>query len=320
MARRRKNEKSLEELAFGLIAFVIFASIVSPTLRKQLLSLFSTIFGFVILFGLLGIIAYLVKLMINKSKNHPIQSEIRRRDPNPNPAPYPPLNPAPNPIHPQSTNTPNQPYVNNGLAPPDYHINNDLSLQYVPEQRKWDVSVLKEIEWKRFETVCTEFLRIAGFVATETNIGADGGVDIRVHKPEVENSEGIIQCKAWNTYNVGVKPVRELFGIMAAERISTGILMTSGSFTLEAVEWAKGKVNLIGGEKFIGLIKKLSEENQKGLLDVALEGDYRTPTCPQCDVKLILREVKKGRNEGGKFWGCVNYPRCKQTLIYKEAQ
>ena len=115
-----------------------------------------------------------------------------------------------------------------------------------------------------------------------------------------------------------MKAIRELFGVMASERIGTGIFMTSGGFTAEAKEWAKGKINLIDGQKFIGHIKKLSEENQQKLLDITLQGDYKTPTCPQCDVKLTLRESKKGRSEGGKFWGCVNYPRCKQTLVYKE--
>jgi len=185
--------------------------------------------------------------------------------------------------------------------------------------RTWDVSVLKEIEWKRFEKVCTEYLRMSGFIAKETKVGADGGVDIIVSKASDDTFKGIVQCKAWNTYKVGVKPIRELFGIMAADRIGTGVFMTSGDFTSEAEEFAKGKINLVWGEKFINQIKKLSDEDQKWLLNVALEGDYKTPTCPQCDVKMALRESSKGRNAGGHFWGCVRYPRCKQTLIYKEA-
>lgn len=184
--------------------------------------------------------------------------------------------------------------------------------------RVWDVSILREIEWKRFEAVCTGYLNIAGYVAQETNTGADGGVDIRVSKPGDEKFKGIVQCKAWNTYKVGIKPIRELFGIMAADRISTGILITSGDFTAEAEKFASGKITLVCGEKFINLIKKLSQSDQEWLLDVALEGDYRTPTCPHCDIKMTLREVAKGRNVGGKFWGCVRYPRCKQTLVYKK--
>lgn len=173
------------------------------------------------------------------------------------------------------------------------------------------------IEWKRFETVTREFLTMTGYDAHETKVGADGGVDIRVTKRGTDAFQGIVQCKAWNTYRVGVKPVRELYGVMAAEKIKNGMLITSGTFTSEAEEFAKEKIMLIPGWKFLEYIRKLPEEKQQRLLEIALEGDCRTPTCPQCDIKMKLRESKKGRNAGEQFWGCVRYPRCKQTLIYK---
>lgn len=185
----------------------------------------------------------------------------------------------------------------------------------LPQQ--WGESVLQMIEWKRFEIVTKEFLNMTGFDAQETKVGADGGVDIRVTKRGNDTFQGIVQCKAWNAYKVGVKPVRELYGIMAAEKISNGMLITSGTFTADAEEFAKGKVTLIPGWKLLELIRKLPEEKRQRLLEVALEGDYQTPTCPQCDIKMTLRESKKGRSTGGLFWGCVRYPRCKQTLIYK---
>ena len=130
---------------------------------------------------------------------------------------------------------------------------------------------------------------------------------------------GIIQCIAWNTYKVGIKIVRDLFGVMAAERIRMGMIITSGEFTGEAEEFGKAnKLKLVSGGQFLELIKRMPEEKQQHLLNVALEGDYSTPTCPQCYVKLVKRESSKGRNTGGYFWGCVNYPRCKQTLICKQ--
>lgn len=186
-----------------------------------------------------------------------------------------------------------------------------------PIPQYWSESVLQMIEWKRFEIVTKEFLNMTGYEARETMVGADGGVDIRVTKRGDDAFQGIVQCKAWNAYKVGVKPVRELYGVMAAEKIRNGMLITSGTFTADAEEFAKGKVMLIPGWKFLELIRKLPEEKRQRLLEVALEGDYQTPTCPQCDIKMALRESKKGRNAGEHFWGCVRYPRCKQTLIYK---
>ena len=35
--------------------------------------------------------------------------------------------------------------------------------------------------------------------------------------------------------------------------------------------------------------------------------------CPRCGSKLKLRTAKKGRNQGGQFWGCEKFPRCRYT-------
>jgi restriction system protein len=292
MARRR-NEKSVPELALGICMFAVAITMFNPKLREQIFSTFATIVAVFIVLGIIGgAIYFIAQDLIAKTKS--ASAPFKR-------------SPLLKPVD-EYTGGPSL----------NFDAEKQISATDIDKTQTWDVSILKEIEWKRFEKICTEYLRMAGYIAQETNIGADGGVDIHVKKPSDENFKGIVQCKAWNTYKVGVKPIRELFGIMAAERISTGIFITSGDFTSEAEEFAKGKINLVWGEKFINLIKKLSEDDQKGLLDVALDGDYRTPTCPQCDIKMALRESKKGRNAGGQFWGCVRYPQCRQTLIYKE--
>lgn len=40
--------------------------------------------------------------------------------------------------------------------------------------------------------------------------------------------------------------------------------------------------------------------------------------CPKCRSKLVLRVAKRGRNPGGKFWGCSRYPKCRGTREYLE--
>lgn len=139
-----------------------------------------------------------------------------------------------------------------------------------PKPTKWTDFVLTEIEWKRFEVVTKEFLKMTGYEAQETRIGADGGVDIRVTKSGVVDFKGIVQCKAWNSYKVGVKPVRELFGVMAAEKASTGMFITSGDFTTEAEDFANGRITLVSGSRFLALIKKMPDDNQRNFLKLLL--------------------------------------------------
>lgn len=33
--------------------------------------------------------------------------------------------------------------------------------------------------------------------------------------------------------------------------------------------------------------------------------------CPKCGAKLIVREVKRGKNKGNSFYGCSNFPQCR---------
>lgn len=38
------------------------------------------------------------------------------------------------------------------------------------------------------------------------------------------------------------------------------------------------------------------------------------PMCPKCGVPMVMREAKKGSNAGSSFFGCPNYPRCKEIV------
>lgn len=38
------------------------------------------------------------------------------------------------------------------------------------------------------------------------------------------------------------------------------------------------------------------------------------PSCPKCGVPMVARVAKKGTNAGQSFYGCPNYPRCKEIV------
>lgn len=182
----------------------------------------------------------------------------------------------------------------------------------------WSPEILSALEWKRFETVCAKYLRMIGYDPKETRIGADGGVDIWIYKEGDDRPFGIVQCKAWNSYKVGVKPVRELYGVMSSEKVDNGLFITSGEYTSEAITFAEGKlITLFSGQEFLAKIKSLAENDQKTLLNLATAGDYRTPTCPQCGIKMTLRNGADGKRA---FWGCVKFPKCRATLVYKKSE
>lgn len=42
--------------------------------------------------------------------------------------------------------------------------------------------------------------------------------------------------------------------------------------------------------------------------------------CPACGSQMKLRTAKRGRNAGGQFWGCSNYPSCKETVEFNSGE
>ncbi len=41
--------------------------------------------------------------------------------------------------------------------------------------------------------------------------------------------------------------------------------------------------------------------------------DNAAPLCPKCGIPMVLRTVTQGEHKGKQFYGCVNYPRCREV-------
>jgi restriction system protein len=180
------------------------------------------------------------------------------------------------------------------------------------DSRTWTAELLKHIEWRRFEELCRAYFEATGFTTSIGQSRADGGVDICLSSAASTSPSVLVHCKAWDAYRVGIKPVRELREAMALASIGNAILVTPGRFTQEAVALAaKEKIELIDGAALLGKLVDMPPEQSLALLKLARQGDFLTPTCPCCSVKMTSRKSTQG---GRKFWGCINYPRCKQTF------
>lgn len=176
----------------------------------------------------------------------------------------------------------------------------------------WSLELIRDLEWKRFEDVCQQFYEMKGIRSETTALGPDGGIDIRLYQDDSGLATSIVQCKAWGERFVGVKPVRELLGVMTHEKIGKAFFMTSGSYSDEAKVVAEAnRITLIDGSLLLMMIQRLPAEKSEALLAFATSGDYTTPTCPSCGVKMKVVVGTGGRPD---FWGCRNYPRCRQKL------
>jgi restriction system protein len=183
---------------------------------------------------------------------------------------------------------------------------------------------LEGITWKEFEILVGEAFRLQGYQVTENHAGgADGGIDLVLRKG---NEKFFVQCKQWKAFTVGVTIVRELYGVMAAERAVGGFVVTSGKFTKDAEEFAKGRnVELIDGPKLMTMIRAAQAARKSSATAprpaapapakpiLAPSPARVTPSCPVCSKSMVQRTAKKGANAGQSFWGCTGYPSCRGT-------
>lgn len=175
---------------------------------------------------------------------------------------------------------------------------------------QWSPEALRALEWKRFELLCARYYEAVGFKSETLAAGPDGGIDVKLYKIDPNKPLAVVQCKAWSETPVGVKEVRELLGVMAHEKVSRGIFITTSEYTADALAFgAANPIQLLDGPAFAQKLLELPADKQQALRAFAFEGDYRTPTCASCGVKMVRREGKRGA-----FWGCVRYPQCRSTL------
>ena len=58
----------------------------------------------------------------------------------------------------------------------------------------------------------------------------------------------------------------------------------------------------------------------QGLLKVVDEPVEEVPLCPDCGIEMVLRTAQKGAYAGRQFYGCPNFPQCRQTMPYPLVQ
>lgn len=173
------------------------------------------------------------------------------------------------------------------------------------------ISDIAELDWMEFEALLGEFYRQQGYsVKQKLSHGSDGGIDIKLTK---DGKVSLVQCKHWKKQKVGVKVLRELYGVLLDSRADKMIVITSGEFTLDAQQFAQHKeFDLINGVQLVSMLAQTQEYdtplgNGKSIETTSLS------TCPKCGSKLTLRTTRKGAKTGTQFYGCIGFPKCRYT-------
>jgi restriction system protein len=179
---------------------------------------------------------------------------------------------------------------------------------------------LLTMPWQEFEQLVGEAYRRQGYRVTDRGgAGADGGIDLELR---AQDKTLVVQCKRWKTRTVGVELVRDLYGAMVGEEAHGAIFVTSGSYTPDAIDFARDKpIKLVDGRGLVELLKgvrdrapssarEASARTGAPLVVTTAEGPI---TCPKCGSAMVRRVAKQGASAGGVFWGCSQFPSCRGT-------
>ncbi|MCY4029624.1 MAG: restriction endonuclease [Acidobacteria bacterium] len=179
--------------------------------------------------------------------------------------------------------------------------------------RQTGLASIRALSWREFEELVAEAYRRDGYRVVENDEpGPDGGVDIRLRR---NGALHLVQCKNWLTRRVGVRVVREVYGVLAAERAQQAVIVCSGDFTEDARRFAAGKpIRLVDGEAQLALVQGVRPASGAATPspdpDLADRTDTR-PLCPRCGGRLVVRTAKRGDHAGRRFLGCETFPRCR---------
>lgn len=159
------------------------------------------------------------------------------------------------------------------ILPP---VSQDESVAAVAEdiEENTRVYVLKkiaqELKGHPFADFIAHLLNTMGYRTRVSPPGPDGGIDIVAHKDELGFEPPIIKVQVKSSEgNIGDPTVSALYGKVSANEF--GLLVSLGTFTAQAVNFAKSKSNLrlIDGDELVELIFQHYDQfdsRYKGLL------------------------------------------------------
>lgn len=174
---------------------------------------------------------------------------------------------------------------------------------------------IRTLHPREFEYYVADILSKNGYKTEVTSKHGkpDGGVDIVAR---LDGTHYLVQCKKFLDSDVGVRHIREFYGIGADLKHTKNVKMIFVSttyFTKAARDFAKKKgIKLIDADHLVELV--FAQEGRGK--EIGFNGFERSevmrhvpPACPVCTRQLVWRS-----GPHGDFVGCKGYPECKYVF------
>lgn len=166
---------------------------------------------------------------------------------------------------------------------------------------------LAKLEWKRFEELVALYYAKTGVVAVRTKTGPESPVHLEISWKGEAKPFACVQCHASPPGLIRTEPLQALARALAGAEIRRGYVVTNGKFNVEARDLAEEKhFTLLPGDILLEKLNALPPAARIELMQEMTKGDYTTPTCPKCEVKMV--------RSGLEGWRCANTSKCAVVL------
>lgn len=133
---------------------------------------------------------------------------------------------------------------------------------------------VQQLDPVAFENFVGSLFQKMGYQVQTTSLSGDQGIDLILRKG---TKLAVVQCKRYAN-SVGQPTIRDLYGVMVHTRADEAYLVTTGTVTLPAQQWAVGKpIHLVDGNTLIEWIETLKEQEATPTQNAAPEV-YETTT------------------------------------------
>lgn len=76
------------------------------------------------------------------------------------------------------------------------------------------------------------------------------------------------------------------------------IFYSASGFSPEADNFAAGKhLKLVSGDELLRQLQALPGTQRAALLEHVARGDYVTPSCPECEIKMVREAADAGQGD-----------------------
>ena len=126
-----------------------------------------------------------------------------------------------------------------------------------PETVEARLAAVRALSWEQFAALVSDAYRRRGY---EVEAARDGTFDFVLRQ---KGRISLVQCRRWKVNQVGVGPVRELYGALDKHDAYNGICIAAGAFSEAARQFAAGKpIALVQGADLAQLVGRTGVKNK----------------------------------------------------------